>query len=719
MRYFSGDQASPEVWPSSGEPQTVIRSPNGRFVYFIYHKGRLAADDNEYTIEVFSIGALRHLLAEEHKPVRVATPIVLRDFLSKSSKEAAIRDVKWSDDSSAITFRSEDEAGATQIFSLDVPSGIVTQLTFLATGVESYESGGGAFFVRPRRSPLATFESNYPFYAFQVNDAGLAISPLRRSGELPSFVVYGGKTSKISTPLYDISIAPGGRHAVATKANESDRRPFVAVDMRTGLISDILSTPMGAATDNSGGADNGFVTPLPAPSTLWYPSGQKVLLINTTVPGKRGNFIVDVSIGVNGNRWSIVSPMDDQHGRVKSVEWINPGNLLELTYYGSEHSPRVLSRRGDGLWADAMAGSRHQAEAPSAGAVENIDIAIEQNGATPPRIVAKWRGKELALTSVDPAIENIWFGKPRTIEWLEPGPTVAAGGLLLPRSVSGPPPLVIQLYGYRPDLFLPDGLHAADAAQLLLSKGIAVLLLPITDDPDHLISGQEGPQVVARIDAAVSQLASQGIIDRTRVAISGFSRGGYEALYVLTHQGKTRFSAAACIDSFTGGFREYLERTATLPRTYPTVREFEYMPRGSFWESKNAWLEYDSIFNADKIEAPVLFSGHGFELFDPKFNSSEIIGALRRTSRPFEYLIFPDGEHNLLRPRERGNEMMQIVDWFDYWLQGRERVDPVSVIGETNEMLVDKYRRWNRIKKTWQAQRDWELRGHPVGSNPL
>jgi hypothetical protein len=323
---------------------------------------------------------------------------------------------------------------------------------------------------------------------------------------------------------------------------------------------------------------------------------------------------------------------------------------------------------------------------------QGLDVRLRQTANMPPVVIASKGKREIALTSPDPALEGRWLSPMKEVKWREPDGHVIAGGFMLPRegAKSGPLPLVVQAYRYTPHLFRPDGPYAsAYAAQALVAQGMAVLAIRIpssaSDGPDtaHWTSAGETPRegqiFVENIDAAVGELARQGVVDANRVGLIGFSRGGYMAHFAVTHPGRVGLAAAIVADSYTGSYLEYLLNAAAspmpgnrLPSGFERAAEKEN-GGGTFWENKAGWLSNAPGFNADKARTPTLFS---MSAAQGVLSAAEILGAWNINQRPYDFVFLPEASHPIQRPRERAALMQATVDWMRFWLKGEE--DPTT-----------------------------------------
>ena len=268
---------------------------------------------------------------------------------------------------------------------------------------------------------------------------------------------------------------------------------------------------------------------------------------------------------------------------------------------------------------------------------------------------------------------------------------------MLPREASRgrPIPLVIQNYYYYPQFFLPDGPHShSDAAQALVAQGFAVAQINgVGDLLAHGKSEEEGARFVATVDAIVESLSSQGLIDPSRVGITGFSRGGYQAYFAITHPSRTRLAAIVAADSFNGSYSSYLYYGPIVPDF--VRRSYEPSYGGSFWSKKHEWLERETTFNVDRVRTPAMFTvtGNGDIARRAPYieETMSTIGAFVLNRKPIEYIYLPMAGHVLMRPRERLEVMQAIVDWMSFWLNDKEPAD---------RALAQK---WRAMKDAWDA----------------
>jgi hypothetical protein len=108
------------------------------------------------------------------------------------------------------------------------------------------------------------------------------------------------------------------------------------------------------------------------------------------------------------------------------------------------------------------------------------------------------------------------------------------------------------------------------------------------------------------------------------------------------------------------------------------------------------WGENAPGFNLHRLTAPVLISA--FETGELLYEW-ETYSALRLLRKPVDmiWLVKGNAPHILVQPHQRFVSQQSAVDWFSFWLQGKERKDLVAGSGETRESLQDQYRRWEDL----------------------
>jgi dipeptidyl aminopeptidase/acylaminoacyl peptidase len=333
-----------------------------------------------------------------------------------------------------------------------------------------------------------------------------------------------------------------------------------------------------------------------------------------------------------------------------------------------------------------------------------LDLTVEEDLNSPSRIYAtdpQTRQRALLLDP-NPQLAKLDLGGVQTVELEVDGAKLIAGLYLPANSVPGKRyPLVIQTHGFAPKQFSMDGAmewSSGYAARLLAASGILVLQShdwkDSARDHDRILAdrklGATAEQSARNFGAhvcetAVNYLDGEGLIDRERVGIMGFSRTVWVTGYLLTHT-NYKFKAALLIDGFDGGYFQYI----SAPNAETPLDNGGKAPFGEV--GLKLWREESPGFNLDKVHTAVRLEAHG----DSGGVSSqwEWFSGLTALKQAVEYVYLPDGGHILVKPWERRASQQGAVDWFRFWLQDYEDPDPAKAA---------QYVRWRKLREMQNA----------------
>jgi dipeptidyl aminopeptidase/acylaminoacyl peptidase len=222
---------------------------------------------------------------------------------------------------------------------------------------------------------------------------------------------------------------------------------------------------------------------------------------------------------------------------------------------------------------------------------------------------------------------------------------------------------------------------AAYPGQLLATRNIAVLQLQV------LHAGQgvdEAPDHQHAFEAVADELSSSGLVDRDKVALDGFSRNGYYVEYTLSHS-TYPFAAAIAADNYDPSYFQ-----SALSNWGSDDALLNGAP--AFGDGLAQWLERAPGFNADHIHTPLRMIGQsaGMPLIMAKW---EIYSRLRALHRPVEFYMMPNADQYPSHTPQNPRQIMAIqegaIDWFSFWLTGREDPAPEK---------QSQYARWHALR---------------------
>ena len=171
---------------------------------------------------------------------------------------------------------------------------------------------------------------------------------------------------------------------------------------------------------------------------------------------------------------------------------------------------------------------------------------------------------------------------------------------------------------------------------------------------------------MADILAGVDHVVAEGIADPERLAVMGWSNGGYLTNCLIS--GSDRFRAAS---SGAGVFDQTLQ-WATEDTPGHVVNFMEGLP----WEQPEEVLAASPLFAADNIKTPTLIHVGEHDPRVPAAHARALFQALHvYLDVPSELLVYPGEGHGLGKWSHRKAKLAWDVAWFEEHVPGFEDAD--------------------------------------------
>jgi len=624
-----------------------------------------------------------------------------------ATNRPAIGEIRWLPGDTALTFLADDARGVTQVHLLHLGSRAVRQLTRSSVAIESYAftpagrrlltyAAGvqlDSALVRQRRGsgfaveqtdlrPLLRGDWGHPGGGDHVEVAVTTLatgrSTILRMGEL---VECTGAPEIASTGRYAVwrctlpAIPAHWREHENNGIRGFAVAPVLALlDLDRGVAEPLLDVPWHRA------------------EASWTPDGATILVRNTLLPRTgvdaaereaRLNLRSTVLIDPGSRAMTILARRDS----LALAGWDAPGNQLVLRSTGG--APATLGFRREGqTWREVPA-SEVRVAPPRAGRAAGLDVRIEEDLNTPPKVVAVAEdGRRSVIFEPNPQFAGLAFGRQEHLRWQTRDGEWDAG-LYYPVGYTPGQryPLVIQTHGFSPDRFQIEGYaYTGYAGQALAGQGFVVL--QVGDGPRAamrraLTTPDEGPFNQRGLEAAIDTLVQRGLVDRNRVGLQGWSRTTFHVRHMLSHS-TYPIAAALISDGVDFSYFRYLIDGDLFRSSGESIGGG--IPIG---ETLRTWQERIPTLAADRFKAPVLIEAIAWPGGGGPLTQWELFILLRRLGKPVEMLYYPDGSHNLIKPGERMTSQGGAVDWFRFWLKGEEDPDPAK---------ADQYARWRRMR---------------------
>lgn len=160
------------------------------------------------------------------------------------------------------------------------------------------------------------------------------------------------------------------------------------------------------------------------------------------------------------------------------------------------------------------------------------------------------------------------------------------------------------------------------------------------------------------IMAGVDTLVARGLADPQRMAIMGWSYGGFMASWAIT---QTNRFAAACIGapvtdpiSFNG--------TADIPSFIPDYFGAEY------WADLEAYRSQSPLLHVSNVQTPALIQHGEADIRVPLSQGRQLYEALRRRGIPTELVVYPRQGHLFSEPRLIIDSRRRVLEWLERYL---------------------------------------------------
>jgi dipeptidyl aminopeptidase/acylaminoacyl peptidase len=727
-------------------------SPDGARAFIVTRKADVASDKNRFEILLFDVEPGR--LAALHAAGRSAVHqrlLTIEATEDTDDTDPFLQDARWVGNRT-IVFRGRMPGEQFQVHAVDVVTRRLTQLTFQAEGVVSFDVSRDlkrVLYVAPVPNPplpagsRSVVVGNQSFWSvkFGQNDRwaqhrryqywvgeGGSRRGARKLGE--SFPESSGMHPRVN-------VSPDGRWALLPRYEPGRQLawgkwyPLVAeltAKVGPALLQDPLSyytRPYSyiprrlVAYRLSDGSER---TVVDAPDDVypgsgqmradqvWREDGTSVVIAGTYLPPKDGEVAPSsvahvIEYWPESGRWTVIAAL-----KVRASGAYAVANERDTFVVIDDGKRRHFVRQADGGWRedaeDAGASGAPAASSSTSGPVRRgWPLRIEQALNQPPDVVAAGPAGEIVrLTTLNPQFSAATWGTIRPYSWKDAKGRAWDGGLMVPSDyvAGGKHALVIQTYGFSPARFYLDGSNFYDgftsgfAGRAFLREGVLVLAFPWSASSnapsgDHAAIGG----FMDGVRGAIEALVAEGIVDRDRIGIMGWSGTGERVLNQVTFS-DAPIRAATILD---GDSNTFLSMVVTYGARDSIQGRKEAANEGTpSGESLQRWIRNDPSLHTQCIKAALRIETYG----PMSLNNWDIYAMLRRQYKAAEMIVIPAGSHALSRPSERMISLQGNVDWYRFWLKGEERTGLV-LPNETDAALKQQYARWRQMAELKRA----------------
>jgi dipeptidyl aminopeptidase/acylaminoacyl peptidase len=159
-------------------------------------------------------------------------------------------------------------------------------------------------------------------------------------------------------------------------------------------------------------------------------------------------------------------------------------------------------------------------------------------------------------------------------------------------------------------------------------------------------------------------LVATGVVDPNRIGIIGGSYGGYMVLAALTLR-PTEFNVG--VDIF--GPSNWVRTLESIPPWWASFREALFTEMGDPKTDAERLRRISPVFNAEKIQRPLLVLQGANDPRVLQRESDEIVEKARKNGVPVEYIVFPDEGHGFAKRENQLRGYGAILQFLDTHLK--------------------------------------------------
>lgn len=604
---------------------------------------------------------------------RTTSDVVLVDVRTGSQRvlthdRSDVAGPLWSPSGDRIAFIASAGAGddaQDQVYVMAMSGGDARKVTNAPSGVDvfAWKPDGSALAYVTESEPANKHAIAQGHDYFEVgNDAFLttrAPLPLRlwvvdadgRNARQVTSGPWSIATPDTSVPL---SWSPDGREVVLARVptphtGDGNWSTIVVVDVTSGALRQLTSHTKNELYPE--------FSPDGQKVVYWYPTGgdylnQRQAMVAPASGGDGASVSQDLDIDVNGVRWmpDSASLLIGAALGTRISLWLQPLHGVARKLNLGDVNPN------NDYWVDMTVGK---------------DGAIAFAGAEPKRptelyYLSSASGTLRRLTDFNAITSALDMGETQTVTWKGPDGFTEDGVLTYPTGyVRGRQyPLVVHIHG-GPDL--ASTTEFWDWVQILAAHGYLVFQ-PNYRGSDNLgnayqhviyndVAGGGGRDIMAGIAA----VEAMGIVDRSRIAVGGWSYGGTMTAWLIGHYPGWR--AAVLGAAYMNGVEDH-------DLSDSNVSDVVYWP-GSPWTANylGGYRAQSPISWWKNITTPTLILSNARDIRVPVTQSYAMFHALKDNHVPVKFIVWPHSGHEPAGPVSWEDRYQLWLDWLEEYLK--------------------------------------------------
>jgi dipeptidyl aminopeptidase/acylaminoacyl peptidase len=578
---------------------------------------------------------------------------------------------RWSPDGASLAFLSSVD-GRAQLFVIPRAGGEARQVTSSPTAIQTYawRPDGRALAFAALDAPAAREGEERFNRAFEIQHNSFLQTEAPQPSHLWVVGLEGGLARRLTSGTWSLPItyAPGAPPPAPTWTADGasiviEQRPNAYsgdFDRSTIQVVDVATGRLRPLTGRSHHEQQPVVSPDGARVAYWYPRGGE--------PRNNTEIVVAPATGGEGRS---VTALLDRH--ILTASWMPDGQALLV---GASDGTRT------GVWIQPLDGPARQLDFGAlvvAAGFGSLSVSVSRDGRMafvasegrrPSEVYYRASAQAAVerLTDFNAAIASMDLGRTESVEWDGPDGFRNDGVVTYPPDFQSGRryPLVLYIHG-GPRASSKEGF--SNRSQFLAAQGWIVF------EPNYRGSDNRGNAFMSAIwnDAGagpgrdvmsgVEFLKRRGFVDDTRMAVSGWSYGGFMTVWLAGNY-PTAWKAAVAGAAVTDNLDQYALGDANVRRGYAIGGSPFTDPA-----RRRAAEEQSPITYAARIKAPMLLLALTGDYRVPITQSYRLYHVLRDNGVTVQFIGYPLPGHNPADPVHQRDVDRRWIDWLGRYLK--------------------------------------------------